>query len=75
MTLLAKLGHVGARVREDVTARMPTPEERDILRLGPDEPVLRLSRVTLDGDARPVEATVMVKAGHLYELQYEFTPE
>ena len=24
---------------------------------------------------RPIEATVMVKAGHLYELQYEFTPE
>ncbi|WP_217207258.1 hypothetical protein [Streptomyces sp. AC550_RSS872] len=23
----------------------------------------------------PIEATVMVKAGHLYELQYEFTPE
>ncbi|MBH0247117.1 GntR family transcriptional regulator, partial [Streptomyces cavourensis] len=23
---------------------------------------------------RPIEATVMVKAGHLYEVQYEFTP-
>ncbi len=26
-------------------------------------------------ERRPIEATVMVKAGHLYELQYEFTPE
>ncbi|MER6139490.1 GntR family transcriptional regulator, partial [Streptomyces sparsogenes] len=26
-----------------------------------------------DGE-RPIEATVMAKAGHLYELQYEFPP-
>lgn len=32
--------------------------------------------VSLYGDdERPVEVTVMVKAGHLYELRYEFTPE
>jgi GntR family transcriptional regulator len=27
------------------------------------------------GDRRPIEATVMVKAGHLYELRYEFTSD
>lgn len=51
VALLAELGHIGARVREDVNARMPDESER------------------------PVEAMVMVKAGHLYELRYEITPE
>jgi len=31
--------------------------------------------VVFSDDDRPIEATVMVKAGHLYEVQYEFTPE
>lgn len=38
-------------------------------------PVLRTLRVVHSDDDRPVEVTVMVKAGHLYELQYEFTGE
>ncbi|WP_419249127.1 hypothetical protein [Streptomyces luteogriseus] len=32
-------------------------------------------RVVLAADGRPIEATSMVKAGHLYEALYEFTPE
>lgn len=35
-------------------------------------PTLRV--VYSDGD-RPVEATVMVRAGHLYELEYAFAPQ
>ncbi|TWG03628.1 UTRA domain-containing protein [Streptomyces brevispora] len=38
-------------------------------------PVLRTLRVVYSEAERPIEATVMVKAGHLYELQYEFTAE
>ncbi|MFF7753705.1 hypothetical protein ACFZCP_31750 [Streptomyces sp. NPDC007971] len=45
------------------------------LSLPSDPPVLRTLRVVYSDDDRPVEATVMVKAGHLYELQYEFTSE
>lgn len=69
--LLAELGHAGVRVREDVSARMPGDEERDVLRLGPDEPVLRLSRVTLDGEDRPVQADMMVMPAHRQRLSYE----
>ncbi|MFD0211093.1 GntR family transcriptional regulator [Streptomyces hirsutus] len=71
VTLLAALGHVGVRVREDVTARMPSPVERDLLRLGPDEPVLHLSRVTLDGDDRPFQADMMVMPALRRRLSYE----
>lgn len=45
------------------------------MNLPSDLPVLRTLRVVYSDDQRPVEVTVMVKAGHLYELQYEFTPE
>ncbi|MEV0277350.1 UTRA domain-containing protein [Streptomyces sp. NPDC050610] len=71
VTHLAELGHVGVRVREDVTARMPTADEREALRLGRDEPVLRLSRVTLDGDDRPIQADLMVMPAHRQRLRYE----
>ncbi|MEU2599330.1 UTRA domain-containing protein [Streptomyces hirsutus] len=71
VTLLAALGHVGVRVREDVTARMPSPEERDLLHLGPDEPVLHLSRITLDGDDRPFQADMMVMPALRRRLSYE----
>ncbi|WP_399925857.1 GntR family transcriptional regulator [Streptomyces kanamyceticus] len=71
VTLLAELGHVGVRVREDVTARMPTADEREALRLGGDEPVLRLNRVTLDADDRPIQADMMVMPAHRQRLRYE----
>ncbi|WP_306333532.1 GntR family transcriptional regulator [Streptomyces sp. KL118A] len=71
VTLLAGLGHVGVRVREDVTARMPDADERTALRLGPSEPVLRLNRVTLDAEDRPIQADLMVMPAHRQQLRYE----
>lgn len=56
--------HVVDRARE-----LPFPED-----LPGDLPVLRTLRVVFSDDGRPIEATVMVKAGHLYEVQYEFGP-
>ncbi|CAL9311406.1 GntR family transcriptional regulator [Streptomyces sp. SudanB182_2057] len=71
VTLLAKLGYVGRRVREDVTARLPCAEERDALRLAPDAPVLTLSRITLDGEDRPIQVDMMVMPAHRQRLRYE----
>jgi DNA-binding GntR family transcriptional regulator len=71
VTYLAELGHVGVRVREDVTARMPDPEERETLLMGPDEPVLRLSRVTLDSEDRPIQLDMMAMPAHRQRLRYE----
>ncbi|MEU6174390.1 UTRA domain-containing protein [Streptantibioticus parmotrematis] len=39
VTLLRQLGHVGRRVEEEVSARMPTVEERDALGLTDTQPV------------------------------------
>lgn len=71
VALLAELGHIGVRVCEDVTARMPDAEEREALRMGRDEPVLRLTRVTLDSRGRPVQADMMTMPAHRQRLRYE----
>ncbi|MFE9488398.1 MULTISPECIES: GntR family transcriptional regulator [unclassified Streptomyces] len=74
-TLLAELGYPPRLGVDRVSARVPTQEQYQALRLPGGLPVLRTLRVVHSDDERPIEATVMVKAGHLYELQYEFTPE
>ena len=71
ITLLAGLGHVGARVREDVTADNPDDGERETLRTAPGEPVLRLTRVTLDRDDRPFQVDRMVMPATRQHLRYE----
>ncbi|QHY96456.1 DNA-binding transcriptional regulator FrlR [Streptomyces sp. S4.7] len=71
VTLLAELGHIGVRVQEDVTARMPGEEEREMLRTEPGEPVLRLVRVTFDGADWPIQADVMTMPAHRQRLRYE----
>ncbi|MEU6383465.1 GntR family transcriptional regulator [Streptomyces bauhiniae] len=73
--LLAELGFPPRTSVDRVSARVPTQEQYRALRLPSDLPVLRTLRVVFSDDDRPIEATVMVKAGHLYELQYEFSAE
>ncbi|MBT2879963.1 GntR family transcriptional regulator [Streptomyces albidoflavus] len=73
--VLAELGVPPHRCVDRVTARVPTQEEHRLLRLPSSVPVLRTLRVAFSADGMPVEATVMVKAGHLYELEYGFGVE
>ncbi|WP_432096152.1 GntR family transcriptional regulator [Streptomyces sp. bgisy100] len=73
--LLAELGHVGVRVREDVTARLPTANEADELRIEPGEPVLQLTRVTLDADDRPIQVDIMAMPSQRQRLRYELRIE
>ncbi|MFI1728846.1 GntR family transcriptional regulator [Streptomyces acidicola] len=73
--LLTELGHPPRRSVDRVSARVPTQEQFQALRLPSSLPVLCTLRVVYTDHGRPVEATAMVKAGHLYELQYEFVPE
>ncbi|MER6696954.1 GntR family transcriptional regulator [Streptomyces fimicarius] len=74
-TLLASFGYPPRLSVDRVSARVATQEQCRLLRLPGDLPVLRTLRVVFSDDDRPIEATVMVKAGHLYEVQYEFGPE
>ncbi|MCS0634295.1 UTRA domain-containing protein [Streptomyces sp. LP05-1] len=71
VTLMAELGHRGIRAQEEVTARMPSEEERAALELGPGEPVLRLTRLTLAEGDRPVQVELMTMSPRLQRLRYE----
>jgi GntR family transcriptional regulator len=72
--LLTELGHPPRHCVDRVSARIPTQEQFQALRLPGSLPVLCTLRVVHTDHGRPVEATAMVKAGHLYELQYDFAP-
>lgn len=70
--LLADMGFPPVRCIDKVSAMQPTPEQYVALRMPSKIPVLRTLRQTLSIDDRVIEVTEMAKAGHLYELRYEF---
>ncbi|MFH8567138.1 hypothetical protein [Streptomyces sp. NPDC017993] len=39
--------------------------------VGRDDPLLQLTRVTLDGSERPIQVDRMAMPGHLQRLRYE----
>lgn len=71
VTLLASLGLRPRRVVETVGARPATEQERDLLRLGPHEWVLTLTRIMYAEDDAPIEVTVMTMIAAGRELRYE----
>ena len=71
VTLLAQLGHSPDRVHEDVSARMPSREERDALRLNGQDPVLILRRVTTDTEGTPIQVDLMTMPARGRHLNYE----
>jgi GntR family transcriptional regulator len=68
---LEEQGHTLGRFTEDVTARMPTPQETRLLNLPSGVPVFRLVRTAYDTDGRPVEVCDTVMASDAYQLSYE----
>lgn len=70
--VLLEAGLPPLRCVDKVAARWPTPEQAKALRMPTKLPVLRQFRVTYSVDDRPIQAEIMAKAGHLYELEYEF---
>lgn len=74
--VLAELGYPERYFTDTVSCRPPTTEEVEGLDLPEGVPVIRQLRVICSDDDQPVEASVLVKGAHLYELQYrEAIPE
>ncbi len=72
--IYARLEETGHRLRrfvEEVTARMPTPEEARSLSIGSGVPVIAVARTAVDVDERPVEVCDTVMAADRYVLSYE----
>lgn len=67
--VLAEIGHPQRYFVDAVSARMPTSEEVDVLAL-PEVPVIRQFRVIYSDADMPVEASILIKGSHLYEVMY-----
>jgi GntR family transcriptional regulator len=71
--VLATLGYPQRDFVDRLSARAPTTEELQALELPDDVPVIRQFRVIYSDDRRPVEASILIKGAHLYELSYHQT--
>ncbi|HEX2301751.1 MAG TPA: UTRA domain-containing protein, partial [Pseudonocardiaceae bacterium] len=69
---LEDAGHTLDRFVEEVTARMPTAEERRRLELQVGVPVLVVVRTAYDIAGTPVEVCDTVKAASAFILEYDF---
>jgi GntR family transcriptional regulator len=69
--LLTELGYRPDRFVDRISTRAPSTVEVETLALPSGTAVLRQLRVIYDEQRRPIEASVLIKGGHLYELSYQ----
>ncbi|MEV0149149.1 MULTISPECIES: GntR family transcriptional regulator [unclassified Nonomuraea] len=67
---LADLGYPQREFTDRVSTRPPTTEEAEGLEIPEGISVIRQFRTITSDDARPVEVSIIIKAGHVYELKY-----
>ena len=68
---IEEAGHRLARFTEEVTARMPMPDEAKALHLPSGTPVMRVLRTAYDTDGLAVEVCDTVMTADLFVLSYE----
>ena len=73
--ILEAQGHVMARIREEVSTRMPRPDETRLLHLRPGVPVLDVWHTSVDQDGQPYELTRFVMRGDMTGLLYDVPVE
>lgn len=71
--VLAEIGHDQVRYMDQITARMPTPDEHDVLRIGAGIPVHEHVRVGYDADGLAVRVAVTILPADRHIVQYELT--
>jgi DNA-binding GntR family transcriptional regulator len=59
-------------MKEEIFARVPTPEEAKLLQLPPGEPVVELHRTTYTADGTVVEFAIGVHAASRFAWEYDF---
>ncbi|GLW98036.1 GntR family transcriptional regulator [Microtetraspora sp. NBRC 16547] len=69
--VLEELGHPQVRVIDDISARMPTPDESSRLQLEPGTPVVVYVRVGYDPEGVPVRVAVSVLPADKHLIRYE----
>ncbi|MFB4308433.1 GntR family transcriptional regulator [Actinomadura sp. GTD37] len=69
--VLAELGHEQTGYRDEIVARMPTPEEKRFFKIGPGIPVVVVYRVAYSGDSTPIRLTVTAYAADRNRPSYD----
>lgn len=69
---IEEAGHRLARIREEISLRMPTGPESGVLKLPEGTPVAELVRTTYDTQGQPVEVMIAVIAGDMVAFCYDF---
>lgn len=69
--VLASLGHVQTRYRDEMVARMPTRAEIQTLRLPPATAVIQHTRTGYDADGQPLRVMVTVLPGDRHVITYD----
>ena len=70
-----ELGHRITRAREEITARMPRPDETVTLAIPPGVPVMEVLHTGIDQDGRAFEVTRFVMRADLNGLDYDLPVE
>ena len=70
-----ELGYPIARIREEISARMPNPEEMTGLGMPPGVPVIEVLHTGYDADRKPFEVTRFVMRSDLNGLDYDMPVE
>jgi len=70
--LLEGLGHEFASGVELIRARMPTPDEAELLELGPGVPLVRLLQIDYDPQDRTLQVADDLYAGDQHEFAFEW---
>jgi GntR family transcriptional regulator len=73
--VLEDQGHTMNRIHEEISARMPTPDERDYLQLPAGVPVIDVLHTSIDQDGRPYELTQFILRSDLSGLRYDVPVE
>jgi len=73
--VLEERQHVMTRIREEVSTRMPRPDETAALELRPGVPVLDVWHTSIDQDGQPYELTRFVMRGDMTGLLYDVPVE
>lgn len=72
---LETLGHTVVQAREEITARMPTPEEARDLAVRPGIPVIEVVHTSIDQDQVPFDMTRFVLRADVMGLDYTMPVE
>jgi GntR family transcriptional regulator len=70
-----ELGWPVTNIREEISARMPTPDEAGALQMPPGIPVIEIFHTSMDDWKRPFEVTQLIMRADRNNLDYELPVE